>query len=242
MIKHSNNILVLVSFACLLVSFWHRNDLPGNIDYVTDVRNEPLQSPAQKDPFNVAFNEVEYAVEPEFAYDITGMIVSYRHHDDNSRMHQLANDHLNMLDVCVVWGDNTQGAQLDKLDFWNGIFTCNVQTRDQIAWDSFDMYQLSNNHLISDDDYVRDRVKDIRIGDQIRVQGYLVGYSSPGIGKRGTSTTRKDTGDGACETIFVERFEILRAATSYWRLSMWSSLATLLLGLGIHFSRPYQPY
>ncbi|MGI9272171.1 MAG: hypothetical protein ACR2QT_10380 [Woeseiaceae bacterium] len=242
MIKNSNNILILASFVCLLVSFWNRNAIPGNIDYVTTILDEPMQSAARKDPFSVAFNEVEYLVEPEFSYDITGMIVSYRHHDDSSRMHRLSNDHLNMLDVCVVWGNNTVGAQLDKLDFWNGIFTCNVQTRDQVAWDSFDMNQLSNNHLISDDDYVRDRVKDIQIGDQIRVRGYLAGYSSPGIGKRGTSTTRTDTGDGACETIYVERFDIVRAATSYWRISMWSSLTALLLGLVVHFSRPYRPH
>ena len=234
--------MVIASVLCLLISFWNRNDLPANIDYVADVRNEPLQTPAWKEAFTAVFNDVEYLVEPEFAYDITGMIVSYRHHDNNSRMHRLANDHLNMLDVCVVWGDNTAAAQLDKLDFWNGIFTCNVQTRDQVAWDSFYMYQLSNNHLISDDEYVRDRVKKIRIGDQIRVRGFLAGYSSSGVGKRGTSTTRADTGDGACETIFVDRFEIVQAATSYWRISMWSSLATLLLGLGIHFVRPYRPY
>ncbi len=241
-ISRSNNILIIASFAALLVSFWNRNELPGNIDYVPEVLTEPKQTATSKSAFDVAFNDVGYRVEPEYDYDITGMIVSYRHHDDNSRMHRLANDHLNMLDVCVVWGDNTSTAQLDKLKFWNGIFTCNVQTRDQVAWDSFDMNQLSNNHLISDDDRVRDQVKEIKIGDQIRVRGYLVGYSSAGVGKRGTSTTRTDTGDGACETIYVERFDIVQTATSYWRISMYSSLLTLLIGLGIHFSRPYRPH
>ena len=72
-------------------------------------------------------------------------------------MHRLADDHLNMLDVCVVWGSNTSSAQLGKPDFWNGVFTCNVKTRDQAAWESFDMYQLSNNHLISDDDFIISR-------------------------------------------------------------------------------------
>ncbi len=165
-----NNILVAASFIWLLIAFWNRNELPGNIDYVPAILGEPKQTATAKDAFDVVYNDVEYLVEPEYAYDITGMIVSYRHHDNNSRMHRLANDHLNMLDVCVVWGDNTVSAQLTKLDFWNGIFTCNVHTRDQAAWDSFDMYQLSNNHLISDDEYVRDRVKDIRVGDQVRVQ------------------------------------------------------------------------
>jgi hypothetical protein len=121
-----------------------------------------------------------------------------------------------MLDVCVVWGNNTSGAQLDKIDFWNGIFTCNVKTRDQAAWESFDMYQLSNNHLISDDDFIRDQVRKVKVGDQVRIQGVLASYESPG-GLRGTSTTRTDTGDGACETIYVDRFEILQPATSYWR-------------------------
>ena len=155
-------------------------------------------------------------------------------------MHRLANDHLNMLDVCVVWGDNATGAELDKIDFWNGIFTCNFQTRDQAAWDSFDVNKISNNHLISDDDYIRDQVRDINIGDQIRVQGYLTSYASPGVNPRSTSTTRTDTGDGACETIYVERFEIVRAATSYWRISMVVSLCALLAGLFFYFRRPFR--
>ena len=239
--QRANNILVVASFAWLLLSFWNRNDLPGNIDYVAGVQTEPQQSTTSTAAFDVTFNEVKYRIEPEFDYDITGMIVSFRHHDDNSRMHRLANDHLNMLDLCVVWGDNTTTAQLDKLKFWNGIFTCNVQTRDMVAWDSFDMNQLSNNHLISDNESVRDRVKDVQIGDQVRIRGHLAGYSS-GAGKRGTSTTRTDTGDGACETIFVERFEIVRAATNFWRTSMYASVFVLLLSLAMHFKRPYRPH
>jgi hypothetical protein len=237
-----NNILIVASFIWLLVSFWNRNDLPGNIDYVPAIVNEPVQKTTKKAAFDVSYEDVSYHVAPEFEYDIVGMIVSYRHHDNNSRMHRLSNDHLNMLDVCVVWGENTQTAQLDKLDFWNGIFTCNFQTRDQAAWESFDVNKISNNHLISDDDYVRDQVRDIMIGDQIRVQGYLASYASPNAGPRGTSTTRTDTGDGACETIYVERFEILRPATSFWRISMYVSLLLFFVGLFVHFRRPYRPH
>jgi hypothetical protein len=169
------------------------------------------------------------------------MIVSYRQHEGNSRMHLQANDHLNVADVCVVWGDNTE-SELQKLDFWNGIFTCNVFTRNMQAWESFDMNQLSNNHLISDDDFIRRQVRKIQIGDQIRVRGYLASYSNPNGGKRGTSTTRTDTGDGACETVFIESFRIVQPATSYWRISMWVSLSLLLFGLFVHFKRPYKPY
>ena len=237
-----NNLIIATTFVGLLVSFWNRNELPGSIDAVPQLENEPLQKKTRQSPFEVNYESVRYEVEPEYEYDLYGMVVSYRHHDGNSRMHARSNDHLNMLDVCVIWGDNLANPRLDKIDFWNGIFTCNVKTRDQAAWDAFDIYKLSNNHLISDDDFVRDQVKGIKIGDQIRVKGYLASYGSANGGKRGTSTTRQDTGDGACETIFVEKFQIVSAATSYWRLSMYTFLGLLILSLLIHFMRPYKPY
>jgi len=237
--RNAINVIVVVSFFWLLVSFWNRNELPGSIDYVAAIADEPQQKRTERQTFDAVWDDVGYKVEPEYDYDLVGMVVSFRHHDNNSRMHRLADDHLNMLDVCVVWGNNTNGAQLDKIDFWNGIFTCNVQTRDQEAWDSFDMHQLSNNHLISDDEYIRDRVRKIKVGDQIRVRGVLASYESPG-GHRGTSTTRTDTGDGACETIYVDRFDIVKPATSLWRISMYVALATLLAGLFRFFSRPFK--
>ena len=237
-----NGILIAASFIWLLVSWWNRNELPGSIDYRPELQEEPRQTPTRKQPFELSFNDVKYRVEPEYEYELTGMIVSYRHHEGNSRLHALANDHLNMLDVCVIWGDNPHNNRLHKIDFWNGIFTCNIKTRDSIAWANFNMDQLSNNHLISEDEFIRKQVRKIKVGDQIRVTGYLAGYISGGGSKRGTSTTRTDTGNGACETIYVEQFRILESATSYWRISMWSSLAVLLLGLLLHFTRPYKPY
>ena len=104
------------------------------------------------------------------------------------------------------------------------------------------MVQLSNNHLISADDLIRRQVRKISVGDQIRVRGYLASYSNEGGGKRGTSTTRLDTGDGACETLFVKQFDIVQAAPGYWRMSMYASLAVFLLSAVTYFRRPYRPY
>ncbi len=239
--RNATNVIVVASFVWLSISFWNRNELPGTIEYVPAIASAPDQSKTRRPSFDAKWDGIDYRVEPKYDYDLVGMIVSFRHHDNNSRMHRLADDHLNMLDVCVVWGDNTRGAQLDKLDFWNGIFTCNVKTRDMVAWESFDMNQLSNNHLISDDERIRDRVRDLKVGDQIRVQGVLASYESPG-GLRGTSTIRTDTGDGACETIYVDRFEILEPATSSWRISMYAALAVFLVSLLRFFSRPFRSH
>ena len=101
-----SNIVIATSFIWLLVSFWNRNDLPQNIEYVPELLSEPLQTATRKPSFDAHYNGVKYLIEPEFEYDLYGMIVSYRHHN-GVRIHLMANDHLNMLDVCVIWGENT---------------------------------------------------------------------------------------------------------------------------------------
>ena len=56
------------------------------------------------------------------------------------------------------------------------------------------------------------------IGDQIYLKGYLSQYShSNNSFNRGTSITRTDTGNGACETIYIEEYEILKKANPLWR-------------------------
>lgn len=233
---------ILTSFIVLVIAFWNRNEIPANINYVDDIYDEPRQVPTREAAFDVTYHDRTYRVEPQYDYDITGMVVSYRHHNGDSRMHRLSDDHLNMLDVCVIWGENTANPRLDEITFWNGIFTCNVQTRDNAAWEAFDMFKLSNNHLLSDREDIRSQVKGLRIGDQIRIRGFLAAYTNPVGGTRGTSTTRLDTGDGACETIYVQAFEIVEAATSGWRLAMWTSLAILIASTIVYFRRPYRPY
>ena len=115
-------------------------------------RRSPRQEPTTKEPFAVEYSGVRYEVEPQFEYELNGMVVSYRQHDGTSRMHRAANDHLNVADLCVVWGDTAASPHLSEIEFWNGDFTCNFETSDNAAWESIRPEQISNNHLISDDD------------------------------------------------------------------------------------------
>ena len=236
-----NTLIILTSLLVALVCFWNRKDVPLDGVLHPGLADDPRQTSTRARPFDASFNDVDYRVAPEFDYELIGLVVSYRHHDGESRMHRRAQDHLNMLDVCVIWGDNTRHPNINELTFFNGIFTCNVSTRDQAAWQAFDIFKLSNNHLISDKPAIRDRVADIAIGDQIRVRGKLASYTGP-TGTRGTSTTRMDTGDGACETIYVESFEILHKGRSPWVQGLYASMAVFLLGVVVHFRRPYRPY
>ena len=242
MLRTANRAVMIASALTLLVAFWNRNDLPGAIEFHPKLNDEPLQRPTNKKPMTVPYAGVDYRVEPQYSYELYGLVVSYRQHDGESSMHRWSNDHLNMADVCVVWSDTAFSPTLSRLDFWNGIFTCNVQTRDSVAWSNFKMNQLSNNHLISADSRIRDRVAQIRIGDQVHIKGLLARYGAAGGGLRGTSTTREDSGNGACETILVDDFEIVVPGFSGWRTAMWGSLVILIGALAVHFVLPYRPY
>jgi len=240
-IRSLNKIALCASSLVVLVSFWHRNDLPPSSGILPSLVGEPRQEPTAKEPLTAEYSGVRYEVGPQFEYELHGLVVSYRQHDGTSRMHRAANDHLNVADLCVVWGDTAMSPHLSAIEFWNGVFTCNFETSESAAWESIRSDQISNNHLISDDDAIRDRVGDVRIGDQIRLRGWLATYGS-GRNKRGTSTTRDDSGNGACETIFVSDFDVVEPAPRHWRAALYASLAALALALFVHFRLPYRPY
>lgn len=240
-LRKLNSATLLASALLALVAFWNRNDLPARIELAPELGAEPVQVDTTSAPFVAEYAGVRYTVEPQFRYELHGLVVSYRLHDGESRMHRAANDHLNVADLCVVWSDTAFSPTLRKIDFWNGIFTCNFQTRDAEAWAHFRLNQISNNHLLSADPAIRKRIAGVRIGDQIRLRGQLASYGTGG-NRRGTSTTREDTGDGACETIFVDDFTVLEPARSGWRLAWHASLALLAVTLLVHFRAPYRPY
>ncbi len=108
------------------------------------------------------------------------------------------------------------------------------------AWKSFDGEQLSNNHLITSDEFVKDALSNVNIGDQIRIRGQLVNYKYPQGGQRTTSTIRTDSENGACETIYVEQVDILHTYTGVWRKIMYAAAAVLICFLAFYFASPYK--
>ena len=231
--------LKLIHLGCW---FLEKNDLSSSMQTVSDIFAEPSQNKLKSNkPISVNVNKVDYKIKPLYDYDLVGMVMSYKHHDGNSRLHKRWNDHLNIADYCVVWGDTAAASTLPKVKFWNGQFTCNFSTRNQEAWDNFNTSQISNNHIITADKLLRKKISKIKIGDQIRIKGFLAEYENLNTGgTRGTSITRDDQGNGACETILVEELEILKTYTSIWRRVMYVSLFIFLFSLVKYFSTPHR--
>jgi len=231
-------IVFWTSLLLTLVGWWQRNDFVPVAPSIAQLNAEPAQKPVRKSGFRVEFNAVPYNVLPKHAYDLYGMVVSYRYHDGDQMLHKLWNDHLNVADVCVVWGTNLAEVDLNAFDFYNGQFTCNFSTRDNAAWAQFSLAQISNNHLITESAALRAQIADLSIGDVIRVRGWLSWYGEvgrPEAHMRKTSVSRDDTGNGACETIYVEQFEILGKMPNPWRQVLKVSVPALALSIVLWF-------
>jgi hypothetical protein len=142
-----------------------------------------------------------------------------------------ADDPGNVQDVCVVWGDNVASGSYRRVAYSSGEFTCYYQWSGSLD-PPFDPAQMSNNHLIPADAYVAHRIRQLRIGDQVRMSGLLVDYEASRDGEhrvsRRTSLTRADTGNGACEVLYATAIDVIRpgdrlaanAATYAWYASL----------------------
>jgi hypothetical protein len=224
-------LAMLLSLLLWLLSLLFINRLPGPDDIYAQLFREPLQTLENiPPPFKVKINKLTYQVTPLFSYELYGLVVS-QHRSDSllDLSHRSWQDYLNIKDLCVVWGKNISSGVYRRMKFWNRDFTCMCEFPDQETAVLFSGKHLSNNHILCADKEMSRRILDARPGDQIHFKGYLVRYSQPANQfSRGTSTVRDDTGNGACETVFVTDFSMLQRANRNWQaLNPLAFMATI---------------
>ncbi len=64
-------------------------------------------------------------------------------------------------------------------------------------------------HLIPADDYVARQIKKVRRGSIVQFTGYLVEVKGDDGWRWSSSLSREDSGDKACELVYVKDFEII---------------------------------
>jgi len=228
---------VLAAGAC----WWMRDALPDWSKIRQDLYDEPKQVRVKRPPIDTRVDGVDYRIQPRYSYDLRGLVVSL--HDSETwwdYAHKEWSDYLNVVDLCVVWGESARNGSYRSVSFSHSQWECLFSWREPGL--PFDVTEVSNNHLITVDPAVARRLRQVRIGDQIRFRGYLADYTTyrngAPTGTRVSSTVRTDTGNGACEVVFVEDFEILRAADRTWRTLGKIGVVVFLLSIVAWFRLP----
>lgn len=118
------------------------------------------------------------------------------------------------IDLALGWGMMSTPQEIAKLRIWQWGRFYYWRVRRGEDFNSGAAIPLSTNiHLISAKPSVRRALLRAREGDIILLKGKLVDARHPKMGDWRTSRTRTDTGNGACEILFVEQV-ILRPGRS----------------------------
>ena len=233
------SILFVAGAFGLLLSWWNWDQFAAAMVLDPALDEPPRQMQVDEPAFMIYANDFDYRVQPLYNYELTGLVVSFKRFRPGIGLHERWNDYVNIADICVVWGENARDVDLNAFKFWNLEFTCMYSTRSQADWETFNPDQLSNDHIVTTDERLKDEIRKLEVGDQIHLRGWLSEYGQPGGPVRGTSTVRTDTGNGACETIYISEFTILGSMDTSWRKLWWASLFVLLAAMVLWWLTPH---
>ena len=240
-------VIFTISLLACIYLYFYKDQLPATSFYDLEQLGDPIQQKTNQESFSTRASGQDYLISPMYDYELEGIVVSYHDADDFTDIthHRRWKDFINLRDLCVVWGGNVASGVYQDMDFHNGTWTCWYSWPDSEVRDRFEETQLSNNHLLIDDENIKRKLMQSEPGDHIRLKGMLVTYSNPGNGfYRGTSTTRTDRGNGACETIYVTEFELVKKANqtlrSFYSLTFWTTIASLLGIVVMFFVMPFK--
>jgi hypothetical protein len=191
-------ILVVALLAFGLWKLWSEREIshpPGAL-----VRSEPEQVAADG-ARPLARNG--YRIQPLESFALEARVLGAEHY----RLGREAE--LAPVDLALGWGPMSDSAVLEKIAISQGnrFYYWRVDEfpipRREIEVNS------ANMHMIPANDEVARALASVRTGSVVRLEGYLVEASAADGWRWRSSLTREDTGNGACELVWVERLDVL---------------------------------
>ncbi len=242
--RQVSRVTLYVGLALYLYGTYVSNKFDESLVVDKRVRRNPIQAAAPGTQFEFSYHDNHYIIQPVADYEIAGLVVTHNNISSITDAYHTS-ESVDFRDICMVWGVNVTNNVFRRAEFASSPWTCHVKFNDRLAQESFVMEQLSNTHLLSKDEKVRHTVLSMRIGDQVWLKGKLINYWPKGASElsRNSSLIRHDTGNGACEVMWVEEARVLQRASSNWdslrTIGIWLLVGAVFLGIFVFFFAPY---
>jgi len=159
---------------------------------------QPLQAPINQTKNQTNFTLNGFTITPLQSFEIEARVLSTAHYFVG-READLA-----PVDLALGWGPMSDEAVLSKIDITqsNRFYFWHVDAfpipREQIEANS------ANMHMIAADSLIEKTLKSIRSGQVVKLSGYLVEVKAADGWHWRSSLSRTDTGNGACELVYVK--------------------------------------
>lgn len=206
------SLCVLIALSVLGASYWYSQ---RPIAYVPGILipGEPIQTDLPKDAPPVQYGE--FSLRPLARFSINARVL-------HRKIYRFDNESkLVPVDLALGWGPMTDQAVLDHLS---------ISQSARFYWYSYEepppipkeeiVSHSTNVHIIPSTSEIASRCKSLRTGSLVHLSGDLVEASGPGIDSWKSSLTRTDSGNGACELMWVTEMSILNDASKQERQSI----------------------
>ncbi len=208
---------LLASLLLWSLSLYFTKQLPAPSEIIRNLKTNPKQYSTTEPGFDFSYAGENYNVDPIADYELYGLVVSHNNIGGFTDAYHTSKS-VDLKDACVVWGSNLMSDVYQRVKFTSGAWTCYFNFDNSQDAGDFELSQISNNHLLSADPTIQKHIRNLNIGDQIHLRGYLVNYANSKTPNqlRRSSTNRTDTGDGACEVFYLDHLKVLKAGNPLW--------------------------
>ena len=140
----------------------------------------------------------DFQLLPRARYDIEARVLSVeRYRTDGG-------SNLSPIDFAVGWGPMSDTATLQHFKVTQGARFYTIYPDEQAIDIATALHSSANMHLIPANDAVRETLLSTRPGNVVTLSGYLVSASRSDGFHWNSSLTRDDSGNGACELMYVQ--------------------------------------
>lgn len=195
---HMNWKFVLFASLIAYGAYQHFSNKPVIHGEGAVANNQPINGKANQAGFNVK----GYSITPLETFAIEARVLSAEHYSFGREAD------LSPVDLALGWGKMSDEAILKdiKISQSNRFYYWRVDAfpipRREIET------QSANMHMIPADDSIASKLKSIKTGQVVKIKGFLVRADAPDGWHWSSSLTREDTGNGACEVVFVKEITV----------------------------------
>jgi hypothetical protein len=195
--KHGLRLtLAMLAIVLGVAGYWSKRPIERQAGVL--VAADPDQTDATVAPFRFENS----LITPRANYDITARVLSVeRYRVDGGSW-------LAPIDFAVGWSKMSDSAVLKHFRVTQGARFFTIYPDNNAIELHEALHSASNMHLAPATSQVRDLLLRARVGNIAHLRGYLIDVNRDDGFSWHTSLTREDTGDGACELMWVEEVEL----------------------------------
>lgn len=161
------------------------------------------ENPIQRDSKTRPWLHNDYLITPLAEYELEARVLSTKRYKFSRGAS------LSPVDAALGWGPMSDSAVLDdlKVSQRNRWYFVNWSANPPLSSSAI-MQHSANTHLVPSNPSVAKQIKRLQEHDLVYLKGYLVDISATDGFRWRSSTSRLDTGDGACELFWVEAISL----------------------------------